>query len=102
MTKDPLKRLLEHCFKQSTQVIFLSKSDITIDIREVLQQFTTVYPDGLTEFYCQAQMQERSPLIFLSHSFITSMGIASKQTPINSVLKPPSLTQNLREHYPTQ
>jgi len=40
---------LENCFKQLTQVIFLSKSDIILDIREVLQQFTAMDSNGLSE-----------------------------------------------------
>ena len=60
--------------KQLTQVLFLSKSDITSDIKELLQQLTIMDSNGLSEPHCQAQKQERSHLISLAHSFITTIG----------------------------
>jgi len=73
MAKDHSEEHLENCLKQPTQVIFLSKFDITFDIRELLQQFTMVYPNGLSEPHHQAQKLERSHLTFPEHSFITTI-----------------------------
>ena len=42
--------------KAVTPGVFLLNSDITIDIKELLQPFTTMHPNGLSSLHHQAQI----------------------------------------------